>query len=50
MEPLLERISAIIPDEKIDHELSFPQPKRGPRHQLRPSHGLHGNQAQKTAA
>jgi hypothetical protein len=30
MEPLLENISAIIPDEKIDRELSFPCPDRGP--------------------
>lgn len=37
MEPLLENISAIIPDEKIDQELIFPQPNRGPRHQLKPS-------------
>jgi transposase len=37
MEPLLENISAIIPDEKIDRELIFPQPNRGPRHQLKPS-------------
>ena len=37
MEPLLEKISTIIPDEKIDRELIFPQPDRGPRHQLNPS-------------
>lgn len=37
MEPLLENISAIIPDEKIDRELTFPQPSRGPRYQLQPS-------------
>ena len=34
MEPLLESISAIIPDEKIDKELIFPCPSRGPRCQL----------------
>lgn len=37
MEPLLKNISAIIPDEKIDRELSFPCPKRGPRSDLKPS-------------
>lgn len=37
MEPLLEKISAIIPNEKIDRELIFPQPVRGPRHQFKPS-------------
>lgn len=37
MEPLLKQISAIIPDEKIDHELSFPQPDRGPHSPLKPS-------------
>lgn len=37
MEPLLEKVSAIIPDEKINRELILPQPSRGPRHQLKPS-------------
>lgn len=37
MEPLLENISTIIPDEKTDRELIFPQPERGPRHQLKSS-------------
>jgi len=37
MEPLLENISAIIPDEKIDRELKFPIPNRGPRPTLKPS-------------
>lgn len=37
MEPLLKSISAIIPDEKIDRELKFPVPKRGPRPSLKPS-------------
>jgi hypothetical protein len=37
MEPLLKNISAIIPDEKIDRELSFPCPDRGPRSDLKPS-------------
>lgn len=37
MDPLLERISAIIPDEKIDHELSFLRPRRGPRTDFKPS-------------
>jgi len=37
MEPLLENISAIIPDEKIDRELSFPCPDRGPHPDFKPS-------------
>lgn len=37
MEPLLQTISAIIPDEKIDHELTFPLPRRGPLSSLNPS-------------
>ncbi len=37
MEPLLENISAIIPDEKIDRELSFPCPDRGPHSDFKPS-------------
>lgn len=37
MEPLLQNISAIIPDEKIDRELVFAHPCRGPRPLLRPS-------------
>jgi hypothetical protein len=37
MEPLLQNISASIPDEKIDHELFFSQPCRGPRPLLKPS-------------
>lgn len=37
MEPLLKNISAIIPDEKIDRELKFSSPDRGPRSSLKPS-------------
>lgn len=37
MESLLQNISAIIPDEKIDRELKFPTPDRGPRSFLKPS-------------
>lgn len=37
MEPLLKNISDIIPDEKIDQELHFPRPCRGPRSRLKPS-------------
>jgi transposase len=37
MEPLLENISTIIPDEKIDRELSFPCPDRGPHSDFKPS-------------
>lgn len=37
MEPLLKNISDIIPDEKIDRELHFPKPCRGPHSRLRPS-------------
>lgn len=37
MEPLLERISTLIPDEKIDHELSFSRPRRGPHTDYKPS-------------
>lgn len=37
MDPLLKNISAIIPDEKIDRELKFPNPDRGPRSFLKPS-------------
>lgn len=37
MEPLLENISTIIPDEKIDRELNFPTPNRGPQSFLKPS-------------
>lgn len=37
MEPLLKNISVIIPDEKIDRELSFPCPDRGPHSDLKPS-------------
>jgi transposase len=37
MEPLLENISVVIPDEKIDRELFFPQPDRGPKSFLKPS-------------
>ena len=31
MEPLLKKISAFIPDKKIDQELHFSLPERGPR-------------------
>jgi len=37
MEPFLENISTIIPDEKIDSELNFPTPNRGPQSFLKPS-------------
>lgn len=37
MEPLRERIAALIPDEKIDHELSFSRPCRGPPTNFKPS-------------
>lgn len=37
MEPLLQNISTLIPNEKIDTELDFPYPQRGPRFQLKPS-------------
>lgn len=37
MEPLLKNISVIIPDEKIDRELNFPTPNRGPQSFLKPS-------------
>lgn len=37
MEPFLQNISDIIPDEKIDRELAFPLPERGPPSSLRPS-------------
>lgn len=37
MEPLLQNISTIIPDEKIDRELTFSQPCRGPRYFLKHS-------------
>lgn len=37
MESLLKNISDIIPDEKIDQELHFPKPCRGPHSRLRPS-------------
>lgn len=37
MEPLLKNISTIIPDEKIDCELSFPCPNRGPHSDFTPS-------------
>ena len=37
MEPLLEQISTLIPDEKIDHELSFSRPRRGPHADFKPS-------------
>ena len=37
MEPFLKNISDIIPDEKIDRELKFPIPDRGPRPSLKPS-------------
>jgi hypothetical protein len=37
MEPFLKTISDIIPDEKIDQELQFPKPCRGPRSRLKPS-------------
>lgn len=37
MEPFLETISTIIPNEKIDRELNFPTPNRGPQSLLKPS-------------
>lgn len=37
MEPFLKIISDIIPDEKIDQELHFPKPCRGPRARWKPS-------------
>lgn len=37
METLLKNILAIIPDEKIDRELSFPCPDRGPHSDFKPS-------------
>ena len=37
MELFLKIISDIIPDEKIDQELHFPKPCRGPRSRLKPS-------------
>lgn len=37
MEPLLKKISNIIPDKKIDQELLFPRPDRGPKYSHRPS-------------
>lgn len=37
MEPFLKIISDIIPDEKIDQELHFTKPCRGPRSRLKPS-------------
>lgn len=37
METLLKNISAIIPDEKIDRELSFLCSRRGPRSAFKPS-------------
>lgn len=37
MEPFLKIISDIIPDDKIDQELHFPRPCRGPRSRLKPS-------------
>lgn len=37
MEPLLKKISAIIPDKKIDQELLFSAPERGPYSFFKPS-------------
>lgn len=37
MEPFLKTISDIIPDDKIDQELHFQKPCRGPRSRLKPS-------------
>lgn len=37
MEPLLKNISVIIPDKKINQELYFYSPERGPKFSLKPS-------------